>query len=68
MISVHFQGKPFNITIIHVYSPNPVLKKQVDQFYKDLADLELTCKKYVNWNEKLRSQDKPEVTGKFGLG
>ena len=75
MISVHFQGKPFNITVIQVYAPTSNAEKaEVEQFYEDLQDfLELTLKKDVlfiigNWNAKAGSQEIPGVTGKFGLG
>ena len=71
----HFQGKPFNITIIKVYAPTSNGEEaEVEWFYRDLQDLlELTPKKDVlfiigNWNEKVRSQEIPGVTGKFGLG
>ena len=74
MISVHFQGKPFNIIVIHVYALNSNAEKaEVEQFYEDLQDpLELTPKKDVlfiirDWNAKVGSQEIPEVTGKFGL-
>ena len=73
MISVHFQGKLFNTTVIQVYAPITNAKK-VDQFYEDLEDLlELTPKKDVlfiigDWNAKAGSQEIPGVTGKFGLG
>ena len=74
MISVRFQGKPFNITVIQVYAPtNNAEEAEVEQFYKDLQDLvELTPKKDVlfiigDWNAKVRSQEIPGVTGKFGL-
>ena len=74
MISVHFQGKPFNITVIQVQVPtNNAKEAEVEQFYKDLQDLlELTPKKDVlfiteNWNAKVGSQEIPGVTGKFGL-
>ena len=75
MISVHFQGKPFNNTIIQVYAPtsNPE-EIEVEQFYEDLQDLlELTPKKDVlfiigDWNAKVGSQETPGITGKFGLG
>ena len=72
MISVHFQGKPFNITVIQVYAPTK--EAEVEQFYEDLQDLlELTPKKDVlflmgDWNAKVGSQEIPGVTGKFGLG
>ena len=75
MISVHFQGKPFNITVIQVYARISNAKEaEVEQFYQDLQDLlELTPKKDVlyitgNWNVKVRSQETPGVTGNFGLG
>ena len=75
MISVRFQGKPFNITVIQVYAPTTNAKEaEVEQFYEDLQDLlELTPKKDVlfiieDWNAKLGSQEIPGVTGKFGLG
>ena len=73
--SVHFQGKPFNITVIQVYAPNTNVKEaEVEWFYEDLQDLlELTSKKDVvfiigDWNTKVWSQETPGVTGKFGLG
>ena len=75
MISVRFQGKPFNITVIQVYASTTNGKEaEVDQFYEDLQDLlELTPKKDVifiigDWNAKVESQEIPGVTGKFGLG
>ena len=75
MISVCFQGKPFNITVIQVYAPmSNAEEAEVEQFYEDLQDLlELTPKKDVlfiieNWNAKVGSQETPGVTGKFGLG
>ena len=75
MTSVHFQGKPFNITIIQVYVPTSNAEEaEVEQFYKDLQDLlELTHKKDAlfiigDWNAKVGSQETPAVTGKFGLG
>ena len=75
MISVHFQGKPFNITVIHIYAPTSNAEEaEVEQFYEDLQDLlELTPKKDVlliigDWNAKGGSQETPGVTGKFGLG
>ena len=74
-ISVCFQGKPFNITVIQVYAPTSNAEEaEVDWFYDDLQDLlELTPKKDVlftigDWNAKVGSQETPEVTGKFGLG
>ena len=70
MISVCFQGKPFNITIIQVYAPTS--NAEVEQFHEDLQDLlELTPKKDFiigDWNAKVGSQEIPGVTGKFGLG
>ena len=75
MISVHFQGKPSNITVIQVYAPTSNAEEaEVQQFYEDLQDLlELTPKKDVlfiigDWDEKVGSQEIPGVTGKFGLG
>ena len=75
MISVRFQGKPFNIMVIQVYAlTNNAEKAEVEQFYEDLQDLlELTPKKDVlfiieDWNAKVGSQGTPGVTGKFGLG
>ena len=75
MISVHFQGKPFNITVIQVYAPTRNAEEaEVEWFYEDLQDLlELTPKKDVlfiigDWNAKVGSQETPGVTGKFGLG
>ena len=75
MISVRFQGKPFNITVIQVYAPTSNAEEaEVEWFYDDLQDLlELTPKKDVlfiigDWNAKVGSQETPGVTGKFGLG
>ena len=75
MISVHFQGKPFNITVIQVYAPTSNAEEaEVEQLYEDLQDLlELTPKKDVlsitgDWNAKVGSQETPAVTGKVGLG
>ena len=75
MIYVHFQGKPFHVTVIQVYAPTSNAEEaEVEQFYEDLQDLlELTPKKDVlfiigNWNAKVGSQETPGVTGKFGLG
>ena len=75
MISVHFQGKPLNITVIQVYAPTSNAEEaQVEWFYEDLQDLlELTPQKDVlfiigDWNAKVGSQETPGVTGKFGLG
>ena len=75
MISVHFQGKPFNITVIQIYAPTSNTKEaEVERFYEDLRDLlELTPQKDVlfiigDWNAKVGNQETPGVTGKFGLG
>ena len=75
MISVHFQGKPFNITVIQVYAlTSNVVEAEVEQFYEDLQDLlGLTLKKDIlfiigDWDAKVGSQETPGVTGKFGLG
>ena len=75
MISVHFQSKPFNITVIQVLAPTSNAEEaEVEQFYEDLQDLlEPTPKKDVlfltgGWNAKVGSQETPGVTGKFGLG
>ena len=74
MISVHFQGKPFNITVIQVYDPTSDAEEaEVERFYEDLQDLlELTPKKDVlfiigGWNAKEGSQETPGVTCKFAL-
>ena len=72
MISVRFQGKPFNITVIQVYAPTSDAEEaEVERFYEDL--LELTLKRGVlfiigDWNAKVGSQGKPGVTSKLGLG
>ena len=75
MISVRFQGKPFNIKVIQVYAPNSNAEEaEVERFYEDLQELlELTPQKDVlfiigDWNAKVGSQEIPGVTGKFGLG
>ena len=75
MISVGFQGKPFNITVIQVYAPtNNAEEAEAEQFYEDLQDLlELTPKKDVlfiigDWNARVGSQDIPGVIDKFGPG
>ena len=75
MISVHLQGKSFNITVIQVYAPTSNAEEtEVERFYEDLQDLlELTRKNDVlfiigDWNAKVGSQETPGVTGKFGLG
>ena len=74
-MSVHLQGKPFNITVIQVYAPTSDAEEaEVERFYEDLQDLlELTPKILVlfiigDWNAKVGSQEIPGVTGKFGLG
>ena len=74
MISVRFQGKPFNITVIQVYAPTSNTEQaEAERFYEDLQDLlELTPKKDVlfiigDWNAKVGSQETPGLTGKFGL-
>ena len=74
MISVPFQGKPLNITVIQVYAPiSNAEKAEIEQFYEDLQDLlELTPEKVVlfiigDWNAKVVSQDLTRVTGKFAL-
>ena len=70
MISVHFQGKPFNITVIQTYTPSSNTEEaEVEQFYEDLQDLlELTPKRDVlfiigDWNAKVGSQETPGMTG-----
>ena len=75
MISTHFQGKPFNVTVIQVYGPTSNAEEaEVEWFYEGLQDLlELTPPKDVlfiigDWNAKVGSQETPGVTGKFGLG
>ena len=75
MISVRFQGKPFNIMVIQVYAlTSNAEEAEVEQFYEDLQDLlGLTPKKDVlfilgDWNAKVGSQEIPGLTGKFGLG
>ena len=75
MISVHFQGKPFNIIVIQLCAPTSNAEEaEVERFYEDLQDLlELTPKKDVlfiigDWNAKVGSQELPGLTGKFGLG
>ena len=75
MISVCFEGKPFNITVIQVDAPTTNAEEtEVEWFYEDLQDLlELTPKKDIlfiigDWNAKVRSQETPGVTGNFGLG
>ena len=75
MISVHFQGKPFNIMVIQVYDlTSNAEEAEVERFYEDLQELlELTPEKDVlfitgDWNAKVGSQETPGVRGKFGLG
>ena len=75
MVSVHSQGKPFNITVIQVYGPTSNAEEaEIEWFYEDLQDLlEQTPNKDVlfiigDWNAKVGSQETPGVTGKFGLG
>ena len=75
MISVHFQGKPINITGIQLYAPTSNTEEaEVERFYEDPQDLlELTPKRDVlfiigDWNAKVGSKETPGVTGKFGLG
>ena len=75
MILVHFQGKPFNITVIQVYAPTSNAEEaEIKRFSEDLQDLlELTPKKDVlfiigDWNAKVGSKETPGVTGKFSLG
>ena len=75
MISVRFQGKPFNITVIQVYAPTSNAEEaEVERFYEDLQDLlEPTPQKDVffiigDWNAKVGSQEIPGLTGKYGLG
>ena len=75
MISLRFQGKPFNITVIQAYAPTSNAEEaELERFYEDLQDLlELISKKDVlfiigDWNAKVGSQETPRVTGKFGLG
>ena len=75
MISVHFHGKPFSITVIQVYaSTSNAEEAEVEQFYEDLQDpVEVILKKDVlfiigGWNAKVGSQETPGITGRFGLG
>ena len=75
IISVHFQGKPFNITVTQIWAlTSNAEETEVEWFYEDLQDLlELTPKKDVlfiigDWNAKVGSQELPGVTDKFGLG
>ena len=75
MVSVHFKGKPFNITVIQVYAPTSNAgEAEVEWFFEDLEEFpELTPKKdvlfiIIGWNAKVVSQRLSEVMGKFGLG
>ena len=75
MISVHFQGKPFSITVMQVYAlTSNTEQDEVERFYNDLQDLlELTPKKDIlfnigDWNVQVGIHEIPGVTGKFGLG
>ena len=75
MISVHFQGKPFNITVIQAYAPTSNAEEaEAERFYENLQDLlELTPQKDAlfiigDWSAKVGSQETPGVTDKFGLG
>ena len=77
MISVHFQGKPFNVTVIQVYAPTSNAEEtEIEPFYEDLIELRLrkeVLKKEVlfirgDWNAKVGNQEIPGITGKFGLG
>ena len=74
MISLDFQGKPFNMTVIQVYAPTTDAKEaEVEQFCEDLQDFLEHQRKDVlfiigDWNEKVRSQEIPGLTGKFSLG
>ena len=75
MISLRFQGKPFNITVLQIYAPTSNAEEaEVERFYEFLQDLlEITPKKDIlfiigDWNSEAGSQETPGVTGKFGLG
>ena len=75
MISIRFQGKPFNITVIQVCAQTSSAEEaEVERFYEDIQDLlELTPQKDAlfiirDWNAKVGSQEIPEIMGKFGLG
>ena len=75
MISVRFQGKPFNTTVMQIYAPTSNAEEaEVERFYEDLQDLlELTPKNDVlfiigDWNARVGSQEIPGIIGKFGLG
>ena len=73
MISVHFQGKPFNIRVIQIYASTSNAEAEAELFYEDLQDLlELTLKKDIlfiigDWNAKVGSQEIPGVTSTFDL-
>ena len=73
MISVHFQGKPFNITVIQVYAPNTnVEAAEVEQFYGDVQNFRTKTKKNVlfiigDWNAKVGSREIPGVTASLAL-
>ena len=75
MISVRFQDKPFNITVIQAYAPTSNAEEaEVERFYEDLQDLlEITPKNHIlfiigDWNAKVGNQETPGITGKFGFG
>ena len=74
MISIHFQGKPFNIIVIQICAPSTdAYEAEVDWFFEDLNLLERTPKKDVlfligHWKAKSESQEIPRITDKFGLG
>ena len=74
MISVHFQGKSFNLSVIQAYTPTSnVEEAEADQFYEDLQNLPELAQKGVlfiigDWNAKVGSQKIPRITDKFGLG
>ena len=75
MISVHFQGKPFNITLIQAHAPTSNAEEaEVERFYEDVQNLlELTPQNNIlfiigDWNAKIGNQETPGITGKFGLG
>ena len=73
MISICIKGKPFNITVIQVYTPTTNAEEAKDEwFYEDLQDLELTPKIDVlfligEWNARIGSQEIPEATGRLAL-
>ena len=71
MISVHFQGKPFNITVIQVYAPTTSAEEaEADQFYEELAPKKKKNVLFItgDWNSKVGNQEIPRETGKFGPG